>query len=92
MKAKIWNYHRWIRETEPEYLKPKYEDMLKEAGFKLLEFMEYHFKPYGYTAIWLLGESHFAVHTFPEEGKSYIELSSCNREDFYKFKRAEHSR
>ena len=27
-------------------------------------------------------ESHFAVHTFPEFGRTYIELSSCNL-DFY---------
>jgi S-adenosylmethionine decarboxylase len=25
-----------------------------------------------------LAESHLAIHTFPEEGKTYIELSSCN--------------
>ena len=25
-------------------------------------------------------ESHFAIHTFPEENKTYIELSSCNEE------------
>ena len=39
----------------------------------------------GYSALWLLAESHFAVHTFPEERKSYIELSSCVEDKFYKF-------
>lgn len=43
---------------------------------------EHHFSPQGYTALWLLSESHFAVHTFPEFGRTYIELSSCNL-DFY---------
>jgi S-adenosylmethionine decarboxylase len=32
-----------------------------------------------------LSESHFAIHTFPEEGQSYIELSSCVFEPFLKF-------
>nr|DAO98746.1 MAG TPA: S-adenosylmethionine decarboxylase [Caudoviricetes sp.] len=35
--------------------------------------------------MWLLTESHFAVHTFPEFGKTYIELSSCNPDFFTKF-------
>ena len=44
-------------------------------------------EPEGYTALWLLGESHFAIHTFPEEQKTYIELSSCNLE-YYEFFKA----
>jgi len=47
--------------------------------------MEHNFAPQGYTAIWLLSESHFAIHTFPEEHKTYIELSSCNREMYDRF-------
>jgi S-adenosylmethionine decarboxylase len=35
--------------------------------------------------LFLLSESHFAIHTFPEEGQSYIELSSCVFEPFLKF-------
>jgi S-adenosylmethionine/arginine decarboxylase-like enzyme len=34
--------------------------------------------------LYLLGESHFAIHTFPEHGKSYIELSSCNENMYIK--------
>ena len=47
--------------------------------------MEHSFQPQGYTAIWLLAESHFAIHTFPEENKTYIELSSCNRTMYHAF-------
>lgn len=80
MQAKIWNHSRWITETEPTTLREKYDEMLRAAGFGVLNFIEHHFEPQGYTAIWLLCESHFAVHTFPEFGKAYIELSSCNKE------------
>lgn len=41
---------------------------LKKAGFAILRFMDWEFTPQGYTALWLLAESHFAVHTFPEMG------------------------
>ena len=51
-----------------------------------LIYIDYHFTPYGFTALYLLSESHLAIHTFPEENKSYIELSSCIDNPFYKFK------
>lgn len=85
MTANIWNHSEWVSETDPSTLKTRGREIIKEAGFGVLDFMEYHFQPQGYTAIWLLCESHFAVHTFPEFGKTYIELSSCNRQYFVKF-------
>lgn len=82
MKARIWNHRSWIGETNPDRLRDQFEDLLQRAGFGLVGFSEAHFKPQGYTAVWLLAESHFALHTFPEEGRSYCELSSCNRKKF----------
>ncbi len=78
MKAKIWNDKRWINETNPEILRNKFSDLLYDSKFSVLNFQEHYFEPEGYTALWLLGESHLAIHTFPEENKTYIELSSCN--------------
>lgn len=80
MKAKIWNDKKWIKEVNPETLRNKFSDLLYDSGFSVLNFQEHYFEPKGYTALWLLGESHFAIHTFPEENKTYIELSSCNKE------------
>lgn len=80
MKAEIFNHSEWINETDPDILKNKFDQLLKESDFSILNFMENYFIPKGYTCIWLLGESHLAIHTFPEEKKSYIELASCNQE------------
>jgi S-adenosylmethionine decarboxylase len=85
MKAQMFNYQSWIEETNPFELRKKYDEQLKESGFGVLSFVEYNFEPQGYTALWLLSESHFAIHTFPEEGKSYIELSSCIEKQYVKF-------
>lgn len=85
MKAKIWNYSAWISETRPRVLFDIFDAKLHAAGFSVIKHLEHYFTPQGYTAIWLLGESHFALHTFPEEGKTYIELSSCNEEKHQKF-------
>ena len=84
MKAQMWNKNGWIKEVDPSSVKNKFSELLSMAGFDILNFQEHYFEPQGYTALWLLGESHFAIHTFPEDDKSYVELSSCN-EDYYIF-------
>lgn len=86
MKAKIWNYKKWIKETRPQKLIEYFDNALTENGFLVLNTTEYYFDPYGYTRLYLLGESHFALHTFPEESKTYIEISSCNKEKYKSFK------
>lgn len=85
MKAQIWNFNEWITETDPGTLGKQFEPMLKDAGFHVLQVCVHHFQPYGFTALYLLCESHFAIHTFPEENKTYIELSSCNKQYFDRF-------
>lgn len=85
MQAKIWNHSEWITETDPSVLKDKFDNIIRLSGFNILCFTDHHFTPQGYTALWLLTESHFAVHTFPEFGKTYIELSSCNPNFYTKF-------
>jgi len=82
----MYNYSYWVKETDPNKLKEFYDKLLNESGFNVLKYTEHHFTPYGFTSLYLLSESHFAIHTFPEEGKSYIELSSCIEKPFYKFK------
>jgi S-adenosylmethionine/arginine decarboxylase-like enzyme len=84
MKAQMWNKSGWVNETNPTKLKDIYGELLALSGFDILNFQEHYFKPVGWTGLWLLGESHFAIHTFPEDNKSYIELSSCN-EEYYIF-------
>ena len=72
-------------ETNPQKIRQTFDELLRKAGFTILGIRAHHFQPQGYTALWLLSESHFAVHTFPEFGKSYIELSSCNLEYYQRF-------
>lgn len=85
MKAKIWNNSLWMNEVIPCVIRERIECILNDSGFQLLGFIEHFFNPHGYTAMWLLGESHCCIHTFPEEGKTYVELSSCNKEKYDEF-------
>lgn len=83
MEARIWNDRGWIKGLkDPKHIRTLFDDMLKQSGFKVLQCTEHYFTPVGYTALWLLSESHFAIHTFPEEDKVYYEISSCNYEYF----------
>lgn len=88
MKADMWSHVDWVElnGTTDTELKSQYDDLLKRSGFTILNFVDHFFSPQGYTALWLLGESHFAIHTFPEENKYYIELSSCIEEKYDNFK------
>lgn len=87
MKAQMFRFSTWIEEVEPEKLKQKFEQVLKDCGFGLCGYAEKYFEPFGFTCVFILSESHFAIHTFPEENKSYIELSSCIKKPFLKFKK-----
>lgn len=78
MEAKIYNVSFWIDEVHPQNLFSSFQSILEESGYIILNFIEHHFQPQGYTCLWLLAESHLAIHTFPESKKTYIELSSCN--------------
>ena len=85
MKAVMYNYNKWIKYEKEEYIIPQFEKMISNSGFTIIDKVEHYFTKQGYTGLWLLAESHFAMHTFPEENKIYIEISSCVKEYFDKF-------
>lgn len=85
MKAKMNNWHGWTSETRADVLYAKYRQMLLDSGFRIMNECTAFFSPQGFTALFLLAESHFAIHTFPEENKTYLELSSCVDKQFNSF-------
>lgn len=87
VKAQMFHFDTWVSETNPNELKLTFEALLIKSGFKIINFTEHFFPIKGYTCIWLLAESHLAIHTFPESNKSYIQISSCNEEKLNSFKR-----
>lgn len=85
MKAKMNKWSGWTNETRPDILMALYRHKLVESGFTIRDESYCFFEPFGFTALFLLSESHFAIHTFPEEKKTYLELSSCVDAPFEKF-------
>lgn len=85
IKANIYNFKKWIDITDPDILYNSLLRLLDLTGYHVLNHIEHHFPNGGYTCLWLLAESHLAVHTFVEDKKTYIELSGCNKEMNEKF-------
>lgn len=86
MKAELFNFKCWINASDSEELKSKLSSFLESSGFSVLGFIDHQFSPQGYTCVWLLAESHLAVHTYPEHDKSYIELTSCVQQKLEDFR------
>ncbi len=78
LPPKIFNVKGWIKLTEAGELQSTFDKVLAESGFKMLNYSDHQFPLNGFTALWLLAESHLALHTFNDSGWTYIELSSCN--------------
>lgn len=90
MKAEMfnvsgWDVHVMDDDVNVDKLVRQLESKLIRSGFTVLNYCEHKFSPHGFTALWLLGESHFAIHTFPEEETYYWELSSCVKEYYDNF-------
>jgi len=54
-------------------------DAAVEAGpFTGLGSLVVPFSPQGVTACAVVGESHIALHTWPEEGRLFVDIASCS--------------
>ena len=60
-----------------EFIKKLCDKLLSKTGVNVLNEIHHEFKPQGYTALYLLSESHMSIHTWPENGKIRLDLFSC---------------
>lgn len=86
MKAEMFHFSGWLPYESEKQFAEFCEKALIESGFKILNKCEHYFPVQGYTGLWLLSESHFAIHSFPEENHTYIELTSCVEDPFLHMK------
>lgn len=55
------------------------EKILKETNVTILGKLLHEFTPQGLTIIYLLSESHFSIHTWPESNCLRVDFFSCNK-------------
>lgn len=48
------------------------------GGFTLHDLRIVKFSPQGVTGAAIVGESHLTIHTWPEEGRLFIDVASCS--------------
>jgi len=50
---------------------------ISACGMNLMQVQSYHFNPQGVTVVAIIGESHIALHTFPESGHVSLDIYHC---------------
>ena len=54
--------------------------VVEEAHFRVVGEKFHQFEPCGVTGVMVLRESHFSVHTWPEEGVIAADIFTCGKE------------
>ncbi len=57
---------------------PILDDIVRELNLTVVSQTGYQFNPMGYTYAYVLSESHFTIHTYPEFRSCYIDIFCCN--------------
>ncbi|MBC7131415.1 adenosylmethionine decarboxylase [Candidatus Bathyarchaeota archaeon] len=60
-----------------EILRPILDSVIAKSGLHVLSSSFHQFQPHGVSAIYLLSESHFSIHTWPEYGYVALDIFTC---------------
>ncbi len=58
-------------------MRPMVERAIKGSGLKAFSSSYHQFKPYGVSCVYLLRESHLALHSWPEVNYLAVDIFSC---------------
>jgi len=58
-------------------LEPLMEQIANECALTVVSRAFHQFEPVGVTGVLVLSESHFAVHTYPENNSLYLDIFCC---------------
>ncbi len=60
-----------------EVLKGPFLDAVRASGATMLGTHFHQFEPYGVSAMVFIAESHFSLHTWPEDGYAAFDVLTC---------------
>ena len=66
----------WL--DDPEALRVVLEGAVRAGRFTTLQLVVQRFQPQGVTACAVVAESHLALHSWPEEGRLFLDVASCS--------------
>ena len=58
---------------------PCLENIVNKLDLHVVSKTGFQFEPVGYTYAFVLSESHFTIHTYPEYNSCYIDIFCCNK-------------
>ena len=64
-----------------EYLvqgRPLLDDIVHRMNLHVMSQTGHQFDPFGYSYAYVLSESHFTIHTYPEHRSCYIDMFCCH--------------
>jgi len=56
------------------------EESIKHAKMNVVDVLHKPFDPHGDTVVWILSESHFSLHTYPESCYISVDCYTCGEE------------
>lgn len=59
---------------------PILHDIVRTLELHVVSKTGFQFEPVGYTYAFVLSESHFTIHTYPEYRSCYIDIFCCNKD------------
>jgi len=65
--------------STPDLIKTMLDNICKKYKYTILQKSTHIFQPQGFTAIYLLSESHISIHTFPENNYAAIDIYTCRQ-------------
>jgi S-adenosylmethionine decarboxylase proenzyme len=58
--------------------RPLLDEIVRALSLNVVAQTGHQFSPFGYSYAYVLSESHFTIHTYPEHRSCYIDIFCCN--------------
>uniref|UniRef100_A0A6C0JL05 Adenosylmethionine decarboxylase n=1 Tax=viral metagenome TaxID=1070528 RepID=A0A6C0JL05_9ZZZZ len=65
--------------NDPKQISHLLDQICQTYNYTILQKSQHIFEPQGFTAIYLLSESHISIHTFPEKNYAAIDIYTCRQ-------------
>lgn len=65
--------------NNPDKIMTLLDDICNKYNYTVIQKIQHIFEPCGFTALYLLSESHISIHTFPENGYAAIDIYTCRQ-------------
>jgi S-adenosylmethionine decarboxylase len=70
----------WLKGNIPSNVLSMAKEAINRSGMTIVDSVVHKFDPQGITAVYVLAESHFIIHTYPEANYLSIDCYTCGKE------------